>query len=329
MPGLQELRDQIAKEEEQPQEAETTTEVDEPELEIEAEDEAATVESDESDEVDEIDLSLDDDEDSKQTKPTPEQALVFKLTKEKKRRQEVASELEKLKAENEALKAGQYRAPPTQQPQQVDDQFKYPPIPVLYEDGINTPDQYRKAYEEWERQRQDIDRQRQQRDQQSINAVRLTQERAERLATRASGFIKSNKIKPDMATSTIQAGIQGLDEALGIDGVALDLLDMIGDGSEKLAYYLGKNPQALAMAKQLHSEDPRGLKVNTWLANTAFKLNQKTKHISKAPEPDTPLTPDGPSASAAALQAKYDKTSDFTEMRELRKKAEKLGITLK
>lgn len=323
MSGLQELRDQIAKDEEQ----ESVEKVEEPILEEEVDEESVETEPSEdesTDEVDEIDLSLDDEED-KQRKPTPEQALVFKLTKEKKKRQEATSELERLKAENEALKSGQYRAPQNT----VAAQNGYPPVPVLYEDGVNTKEDYQRAYSNWVERCRQIDQERAQTQQLSADVQRQNQERASRLAERASGFIKTNKIKADNAIETIQSGIHGLDEALGVEGVALDLLDTIGEGSERLAYYLGRNPEALATAKRLFNEDKRGFKVNTWLANTAFKLNQKnTKHISKAPAPDAPLTPDGSSVTAAALQSQYDKETDFSKLRELSRKARELGIKL-
>lgn len=322
---LEELRAQA-------QEDDVVEPADEPTLEVEeaVEPVEGEAETEESDEVDEIDLSLDEEED-KQSKPTPEQALVFKLTKEKKKRQEATSELEKLRAENEALKSGQYKAP--QQPVQTQNNLAtangYPPIPVMYEDGVNTPEDYRRAYDNWSQEIRRIDQQRAQAQESTVQAQRQNEERANRLANRAASFISSNKIKADNATNTIQAGIHGLDEVLGVDGAALDLLDTIGDGSEKLAYYLGRNPDALATAKRLFEEDNRGFKVNTWLANTAFKLNQKnTKHISKAPAPDAPLTPDGSSTTAAALQAKYDKETDFVKLKSISRKARELGIKL-
>ena len=132
----------------------------------------------------------------------------------------------------------------------------------------------------------------------------------------------------DKATDKIQAGINGLDDALGLEGAALDLLDTIGEGSEKLAYYLGSNSEALAKVKQLMQEDPRGFKANTWLTKSALKLTRKNTHISKAPEPDEPLQGDGSTVSATRLQEQYDKETDVSKLVNLRREARKLGVTL-
>ena len=326
MSGLEELRAQAAAEEAAESEQSTEDQLDLEVEEAEKSDESETaVETEESEEVDEIDLSLDDE--PQVTKPTPEQALVFKLTKEKKKRQEATSELEQLRAEIEALKAGSKSTPVA--PQQAPTSNLYPPVPLLYENGINTPEAYQQAYMQWSQECRNIDQRNAQQDQARTNAERETQARAERLAQRSVEFITANKIKAEIATDTIQAGVQGFDEVLGIKGAALQILDNIGDGSDKFAYYLGKNPDALATAKRLFSEDPSGIKVAQWATNTAGKLNRKNSTISKAPTPDEPLAGDGSTAMASKLQALYDKETDFAKLREIKAKAKGLGITLK
>ena len=333
MSGQQTLREIVAAEEAEA--AEIENEAVEPiEVETESEDteqpaEAETVTEDE--EVDEIELTLDD-EPQVTNKYTPEQALVHKLTKEKKKRQEATSELEQLRAENEALKAGR-------QPQAVTQpivsavtspQAEPPKPPVLYENGITTPAEYQVAFEQWWKDRAAYDQHQHYQTQQTVKAQQDTQARAQRLAERSAEFIQSNKIKAELATNTIQAGVQGLDEVLGVDGAALDLLDNIGDGSDKLAYYLGKNPEALATAKKLFDDDPRGFKVNTWLTKTAGKLNRKNSTISKAPAPDEALNGDVSveSGHAKSLQKQYDKETDFKKLREISRKAREAGIKL-
>ena len=162
--------------------------------------------------------------------------------------------------------------------------------------------------------------------QKNIQAEQDTTARAQRLAQRSAEFITANRIKPDLATSTIQAGVNGLDDVLGVQGAALDLLDNIGDGSDKLAYYLGKNADALAMAKKLYDEDPRGFKVNTWLTKTAGKLNRKNTKISNAPAPDEALKGDGSTATAGAWQKKYDDAKDVPAMIKIKSQARAAGV---
>ena len=334
--SLDEIRAQIAAEEAAKLEADNqeAPEVEEKTVEDENDDTTDKAEGDEQvdtedDEVDSIDLTLDDE--PQVTKPTPEQALVFKLTKEKKKRKEASDELEKLKAENEALRQGQQVIAPTQAPvrQEAANQYSYPPVPLLYENGVNTPEQYQQAYMNWSQECRNIDQQRAQQDTARVNASKETEARAHRLAERSTKFIQENKIKADVAIDTIQDGVQGLQDVLGVEGAALDMLDTVGDGSDKLAYYLGKNPDALTTVKKLFEDDPRGFKVATWLTKTALKLNRSNTKISKAPEPDEALRGDGSTATANALQKQYDAETDWDKLRQLKAKAKDLGITLK
>jgi len=301
----------------------------EPTLEVVETEEVAIepAEDDIAEEVDEIDLKLGDESDQS-PKYTAEESLVFKLTKQKKKLKAADSRLEELERENEALKAARYQ-PVEPQPVQAPAAI---PFPDLYEAGIDGDKaKYSQKVHEYIQAVNQQSTQAQAHNQSVINGNKKSEERAHRLAGRASEFIKTNKIKQDSATSTIQAGIQGLDEVLNTDGAALELLDNIGAGSEKLAYYLGRNKDALATAKKLFAEDPRGFKVNTWLATTAMKLNQKnTQHISKAPAPDEALTGNGSSgASSAKLQSMYDKETDVSKLVKLKQQARGLGITLK
>lgn len=323
MSGLEELR-AMAAEEAEPVEVET------PEVEPEiVEDENDTIEAEpeaeeaEDEEVDSIELTLDDE--PKPTKYTPQQSLVHKLTKEKKKRQEATTELEELKAEIEALKKGQQVTAPVQ-PVKAPANSGYPPVPLLYENGVNTPAEYQQAYQNWTIECRNIDQRNAQQDTARVNASKETEARANRLAERSTSFIKENKIKADMAISTIQDGVQGLDGVLGVEGAALDLLDNIGDGSDKLAYYLGKNPDALATVKKLFEEDRRGFKVNTWLTKTALKLNRNNSKVSKAPEPDEALSGDGSTVTSGAWQKKYDDAKDISKMLEIKRQAKAAGV---
>lgn len=309
---------------------EATDQVDEPieevETEVEEAEEPAPTEE-EAEEVDDIELELDD-EDLQASKPTPEQALVYKLTKAKKQKKEAASRAEELERENAELKA-KLMAPQAPVAQPVQQAPQVIPFPDLYDPNINgDKTKYSQAVHEYmqavNNQGQQVAQQTQAQQQQ---AQRLS-ESATRLAEQSSRFIKDNKLNAEKATDKIQAGINGLDEALGLEGAALDLLDTIGEGSEKLAYFLGSNSEALNKVKQLMSEDPRGFKANTWLTKSALKLTRKNSHISKAPAPDEPLAGDGSTATGSKLQAQYDKETDIKKLMELKRKARVAGITL-
>lgn len=327
MSGLEELRAGKA--------AEDAVEVEETTLEVEAEieeAEPAPVEE-ETEEVDEIDFHLEGEE-PQASKYTPEQSLVHKLTKAKKQRKEAVSEVEELKRTVEALQAQMTQAPQVQaQPQMAQVPAYTPKAPELYDADIGgdrakyDAAMYRYTQGSYQLMQQQSQAEVQQ-TQQAAAHEKAQNERALKLAERSTSFIQSNKVKPEAATNAIQAGVSGLDEALGVEGSALGILEMIGEGSEKLAYYLGKNSEALNTVKQLIAKDPNGLSAVTWLTKTAGKLTRKNQHISKAPTPDEPLTGDGSSATAAKLQSEYDKENDVSKLVKMRQKARDIGITL-
>lgn len=320
--SLRELRDLADQEVDQVTESETIDDA-----EVDEAEEAVTTE-DESEEVDDIELELDDEE-LQASKPTPEQALVYKLTKAKKQKKEAASRAEELERENAELKA-RLLAPQAPAAQPVQQAASYITFPDLYDPEINGDKaKYSQAVHQYMQAVNSQGQQEVQQTQEKQRQVQRLSESATRLAEQSSQFIKENKLNADKATDKIQAGINGLDEALGLEGAALDLLDTIGEGSEKLAYFLGNNSEALSKVKRLMDEDPRGFKANTWLTKSALKLTRKNSNISKAPEPDEPLTGDGSTVTAAKLQAQFDKETDLTKMMELKRKARAAGITLK
>jgi len=331
MSGMEELRALAAQEE--------IEQVDEPKLEVvpEIENPELTPEPIEGETetvlVDELELELEGEPTPEPTKHTPEQALVYKLTKEKKKRQEAVSELDELKqtvAELKTQLSGNVQpqvAPAVTQP------IAQPvviPFPDLYDADINgNKTIYSQKVHEYMAAVNQQGQQATQQIKQDAAAVQKEQDQAGRLATRASKFIIDNKMNADKATDAIQAGTQALDDITGIHGAGLFMLDSVGDGSEKVAYYLSRNPKALTQVKALFDEDPKGFKAIAWLTKTAEKLKPKNQHISKAPAPDEPLQGDGSSADSVRLQSQYDKETDIAKLVKLKKQARLAGITLK
>ena len=308
-----------------------------PELEDETVEEVAeeSEEPEEETEVDEIDLEIEGEEEQKPAKRNPEEVLLHKLTKEKKKRQAANSEAEELKAKVERLEQmlqSQGQAP--QQPQQqapAAERYGYPPVPILYSNGLNTPEEYNKAYQKWMADCRAIDQMKAQ-DSARIESVNQAKQRAtEAIAAGASKFIAENKLNEDKAIDSIQEGIRLLDQATGIDNAGIDLLSAVGEGGEKVAYYIGRNPAVADKVKKLFEEDPRGLKASMFLKETALKLKPKKAHISKAPAPDEPINGDTGSNKAvtSALQKRYDNETDFAKLKKIREEAKQRGIQLK
>ena len=88
----------------------------------------------------------------------------------------------------------------------------------------------------------------------------------------------------------------------------------------------------MSQIKGLLKDDPNGFKAISHMTRLAEKLKPKhSKRVSSAPDPDQPLKGDGSTAQSRKLQEQYDKaseTTNFERMREIKRKAEKLGVKL-
>ena len=336
--SLENLRAQAETEEE------ATTEAEEPETQDELEQEEAedaeteegSSDEEEGEEADEVEssedfeLELDGEPDPDQQKPSPEDALVYKLTKQKQKTREYKSEIDELREELKALREG--RQPQAQSRQQQPAQ-QYPPIPVLYEDGIDTPEQYRAAFMKWEAERQAIDRRNAQADQQQSEYKRQMEDMTHNLAKRLGKFASEHKIKDERVISAAEKATSEIDEATKIDGSLAYLLDSVGDGGERVAYYIGTNDAAMTKVKGLLQQDKTGMKAIAEMTRMAERLKPKhSSRTSKAPAPDRPIKGDGSPMASRKLQDEYDKASDKSDLAGMRnaiRKAEELGVKLK
>lgn len=334
--SLEDLKAQAEAEEENTEEQEPETQ-DEPEQE-EAEDaeaEEGSSEEEEGDETedepsDDFELELDGEPEPGQQKPSPEDALVYKLTKQKAKAKEYKSELEELKAELAALKSGTSQPQAQQRPQQPAQH--YPPVPVLYEDGIDTKEQYTQAYQRWMADCKAIDQRNAQADQQKSEYKRQMEDMTHNLAKRLGKFASEHKIKDDRVISAAEKATSEIDEATKIEGSLAYLLDSVGDGGERVAYYIGTNEGAMAKVKELLQADSTGLKAVAHMTKLAAQL--KPKHsirTSKAPAPDRPVKGDGSSVGSIAkkLQAEWDKATKREDLMNVRRKAREAGVKLR
>lgn len=332
---LEELRAQAEAEEE-------TTEAEEPETQDEPEEEEAEdAETDEgsSDEEEgeeaeaepseDFELELDGEPEPGQQKPSPEDALIYKLTKQKAKAREYKSELDELKAEIAALKSGQAQPQTQSRPQQPAQQ--YPPVPVLYEDGIDTKEQYTQAYQRWMAECKAVDERNSQADQQKSEYKRQMEEMTHNLAKRLGKFATEHKIKDDRVVEAAERATSEIDGATKIEGSLAYLLDSVGDGGERVAYYIGTNDTAMSKVKELLQQDNTGLKAVAYMTKLAGQLKPKhSSRTSKAPAPDQPLKGDKATNSAIAKRLKkdYAAAKSIHEMRRVRNKANELGVKL-
>lgn len=329
--SLEELRAQAEAEETKAEQPEA--EADEPEQEEPEQEETEEPEAEEAEESDDFELELEGEPEPDQQKYDPVEVLQHKLSRERKKKQKARSEVDELKEQisrlTEMMQGGQ------QQPQQAAPQAQSaaePKIPDLYDSGIDGDrDKYDRAMKKWFQDYQAY----QNRHQQAEQAQNQNRERFEsmtkELATRAAKFASEHKVSVDRVADALDKATSEVDEATGIEGALAYLLDSVGDGSERVAYYIGTNNGAMSQIKGLLKDDPQGFKAIAHMTRLAEKLKPKhSRKVSKAPEPDQPLRGDSSKSSPSAkkVQDMWDKAKTPDEMMAARRKARELGVQL-
>lgn len=329
----------------QAEEVEEVQEAGQPEDELETEQpEDPEVESEEggepesAEESDDFELELEGEPEPDQQKYDPVEVLRHKLSRERKKKRQAREEAdEKVKALEEQVKQLTQMLQGGHQPQQPAPQARNaaePVFPDLYDDGINGDRQkYDAAVKRYFADMQSYQKRHQEAEQAQNQNREQFESMTKQLAERAAKFASENKVKVDVVADALDKATSEIDQATGIDGALAFLLDSVGDGSERVAYYIGTNANAMGKVKALLQQDPKGFKAIAEMTRMVERLKPKhSKRISKAPEPDQSLKGDGSTASAKQLQQMYDKASeksDMAKMREIKRQAEKVGVALK
>lgn len=234
------------------------------------------------------------------------------------------SELEELKAELEALKAGNV--------QQV---FKPEPTvkakPKL-EDFDYDEAQYESALSEWIENKVNS----------QISAVsksanlKTQQEAAQRKFTesidnhyeRAAVLVKDAGIDPevyqqaDAAVRTAVSEVRPQDSEIVVD----QLIDKLGEGSEKVMYYLGRNRQAQELFKAKLLSDPSGFSAFGYLVELKATKTQKPVIKSKAKKPSVRIQGDAKGDTVDAFYKQYKKAKGVQDRLNIKFDAKKAGI---
>lgn len=326
--SLEELRAQA--------EAEEAKATEEPEAKADdlEQEEAEEPEAEEAAESEDFELELEGEPEPDQQKYDPVEVLQHKLSRERKKKQKARSEADELKEQisrlTEMMQGGQ------QQPQQAAPQpsqnMAEPRVPDMYDPGIDGDrDKYDRALKQFWRDWESYnDRHKKSEQAQNQNRERF-ESMTKELATRAAKFASENKVSVDRVADALDKATSEVDEATGIDGALAYLLDSVGDGSERVAYYIGTNNGAMSQVKGMLRDDPQGFKAIAHMTRLAEKLKPKhSRKVSKAPEPDQPLRGDSSKSSPSAkkVQAMWDKAKTPEEMMAARRKARELGVDL-
>lgn len=235
------------------------------------------------------------------------------------------SEVEELKRKIEALEKGRS----TQQPADTGQK----PMPTLEAHDYDEA-KYQKAMQDWvvnnaqsvtkstlEQQRQE-ERQQQQRQalEQSVDSH----------YQRAATLAKEAGISDEVYQQTDLAVRQAIDSAMPGQGdlVTDQLISRLGEGSEKVMYYLGRNAGEREKLRTALTSDPSGLSAVILLGELKGRLSSPPKKTSKAPAPARRAEGGGTGGDGKVdkLRRAYQKETDTQKRFDMRRKAKQEGI---
>jgi hypothetical protein len=113
--------------------------------------------------------------------------------------------------------------------------------------------------------------------------------------------------------------------------IADQLINSMGEGSEKVQYFLGRNANALNQLTALLVEDPGGVKAAVFLGQQKERLTKPKKMKSMAPAPSAENKGDEVigSGNAARLKKAYDKAHSDGKLQnayDAKKAAKQAGV---
>jgi len=127
---------------------------------------------------------------------------------------------------------------------------------------------------------------------------------------RAEVLIEKSGIKPEVykaADTTVRKAVEAVIPNLG-DVVTDQVISILGEGSEKVMFFLGRNKVALATFQSLLISDPSGMKAAVYLGQEKQRLTNPLKPRSSAPAPATGIK--GDITTATGVEAKFKKKYD-------------------
>lgn len=310
---------EIAEEIEVGEEIEEVTEETE---ELETGDEISEGEESEEEEVAELEEWEKTGEEDEKLPDVPVETHIKAKKKWKRREEAKDSEIEQLKAEVEKLKSGGVK---------TTEELKRPD-PLDFEND----DEYEDAREQYILKKIELKNKQQE-------VERKQQEFASRIKMgvddhfeRVESFVEERNIDRDVYRAAENVFVQTLDEFFPGKGEdnADYFLSMLGEGSEKIPYFLGRNKAKLAEFKNLLKEDPGGIKAAMFLGRENLRLNggATTKPKTKAPKPAADAAGSAAvkgTANEKALRKKYNdfhKSGESSKAWDIKVQARKLGI---
>lgn len=302
-----------------------TEELEEREVELEGETEVE-LDDDGNPVKEETPFWLQEEGEQESSKQVPEAAIISIKKKLKGQLREQGSEIERLTQEIERLKQGQAKA--VTKPELP----KRPRITDFEDD-----DSYEQAMDEYEAAKIEY----------QSNTISTTQAQKQQIAARlqkleedidghydrAAKLIEKSGINPDVyqqADVTVKKAIDSILPKAG-ETVFKEFVSLMGEGSEKTMFYIGRNKAALNEFSSLLTNDKSGLSAAYHLGTLNAKISgtQQNK-TSRAPKPATQIAGDASAtAKSGAFKKKYEeahKKGNTQAAYNIKKEARSAGI---
>ena len=149
--------------------------------------------------------------------------------------------------------------------------------------------------------------------------------------TRAETLVQENSINPEVYKKTdllVKSIIESVMPKAG-EQVFNHLVSLVGEGSEKTMFFLGRNKAAQHEFHSLLAQDTTGLKAALYLGRITERIGGAKNQTSRSPKPATNLQGDVKnSAQGSALYRKWQNASgkDPQKAYNLKKEAKAKGI---
>jgi len=146
---------------------------------------------------------------------------------------------------------------------------------------------------------------------------------------RAAKLADEVNISPEVYQSADLAVRQTIESVMPNQGdmITDQLISRIGDGSEKVMYYLGRNPSAQLELQAKLRDDSSGIAAAIYLGSLKTKIAQPVKRKTSAPKPTTQLK--GGNTPTSDWQKKYNKEKDVQKRFDLKQEAKASGVDTK
>jgi hypothetical protein len=146
---------------------------------------------------------------------------------------------------------------------------------------------------------------------------------------RAAKLVKDRTIDPDLYRAADESFRKAIEFALPGNGdlVADQLIARLGDGSEKVTFYLGRNATERDVLKAKLMEDPSGISAAIHLGGLLKKVSSPVQKTTKAPAPAARAEGrESASSNAANFKRKYEKAKDTQTRFDIRREAKRAGL---